>query len=316
MAGGHEVASPVTVFASANDRPFDAVAVAPDGAVYVASRAGEQQSALLLFGRDGDLLGTVPASTPAGDLTGVAVGDDGTVWAIDAATASVLRLDPTTRTLVPVAVAPDLPPCGLLSRGDCTSGPLDGSPDLQGLTVGLDGSLYVADRAQGLVWRLRDGTLAPFVSIDDRFPNEGPIAVSQMADGGLVIALTGRLASVPPGLAAVVRIPVDDDAPGTPVVITDLGVREVPADLVAGATGRVYVTLPSAGVVLDIGVDQGDRIEVGGGGVSPSFRAPTGITLRAGSLLVTDPAPAGDPSRPALVYSVTVTDHPPRRGDR
>jgi len=80
----------------------------------------------------------------------------------------------------------------------------------------------------------------------------------------------------------------------------------VPADVVAGGSGRAYVSLPASGTIADIGIDQGDRIDIRGDATEPAFAAPHGLALRARSLLVSD---ASD-----QLFDLAVEDRPVTRG--
>ncbi len=295
--------------ATSNDRPLgeldvlasvaepgspDGVAVGPDGTVYVVSDdAGDRPSMLWAFTATGDPLDswTTPGQ-PKGrtrGLTGVAVDPDGTIWVVDASTARLLRLDRSTDALVPVAEVDDIPACGILNLASpCESGLLDSAPLLSGVAAAPGGSIVIADRAQGVVWQLAGRKLSVLTTLDDRVAADGPIGLSFLSDDELIVAVGGRLSSFPPGLPAVLQIRLVDGAAQAPVLVADLAVTETPGDVVAGASGRVYVSIPSAGIIADIGVDQGDRIDIVGSSFDPSFVAPTGLALRERSLLVAD----------------------------
>lgn len=286
----------------------DAVAVAPDGTIYVADDdAGRAASRLWAFTAAGAPVDSWAAPGQPADrtrgLTGVAVDDDGQVWVIDAATARVLRLDTEGDRLVPVAGPDDLPACGILNLSSpCESGLLDSAPLLTAIAIAPDGTVVVADRAQGTVWRLEGSSLQVLTTFDDRIAGDGPIGLSFVSDDELIVAIGGRLSSFPPGLPAVLQVRLVDGAADAPVVVADLAVTETPGDLVTGNSGRVYVSVPASGLIADIGIDQGDRIDIVGDGAEASFVAPLGLALRERSLLVTD--------APDRIFDLTVDDRP------
>lgn len=296
----------------------DGVAVAGDGTVYVATdtNAGGP-SQLLAFAPDGARRGSWAVPDQPEDrvrgLTGVAISGDDTVLLTDAATARVLRLDPRSSSLVVVASVPDVPACGVVSGDGCEPGLVDNPPMPTDVAVSPDGLVAVTDHGQSIVWALDGSEVAPLVLLTDRSPTGGPIASSFERSGRLVVAVSSRLASFPPGLPALFRIPVDDagDA-GTPELLVDLADGEVPGDLVASATDRVYVTIPSVGVVADIGIDQGDRIDLVAG--DDGYQAPTGVALRDRSLLLTDPSDFGGPGLFGRLFALTLNDRPVPRG--
>lgn len=297
------------------------VAVGSDGTVYVTTdnaltRGGAGASALLAFDATGDLVHTWPAegqtSPRSHGLTDVVVDDAGTVWVLDGGAARVLRLDRAHSALVEVAEVPDVPACVLgLVSAPCEPGMSDAAPELRGLTGRPGGGVLVADRTQGIVWSLApSGRPTVLAAIDDRLAGEGPVDVAVLGDGSLAVVLSARLGSAPPGLPAVVRIPLSGGTSGTPVVVADLALDDAPTSVVATATDRLYVALSGAGEVADLGLEQGDLIRHGEG-QDPAFDVPTGLALRVGSLLVTNQGPAGAGPDRWAVLAFAVADRPP-----
>lgn len=289
----------------------DDLAVGPDGTVYVVSDddlSTGGPSALWAFSSTGDLLDTWTAPGQPGTrtrgLTGVTVDPDGTVYVTDASTARLLRLDRAKGALVAVAEVDDIAACGLLNLASpCEPGLVDSAPLLTDVASAPDGTIVVADRGQGTLWTLAGGDLEVLTTITDRLPGDGPIALSFASDSELLVAVGARLTSLPPGLPAVLQIRLSNGTAEAPRVVIDLEVAETPGGIVAGDSGRVYVALPASGVVADVGIDQGDRIDIVGDG-DPSFTGPLGLALRDRSLLVAD---ASD-----RIFDLSVNDRPAR----
>jgi len=290
----------------------DGMAVAANGTVYVASDSASGDAPVLwAFSPDGELLDAWPApdapSVRTRGLTGVTVTPGGAVLVADASTARVLRLDREAGSLVPVATVDDLPACGLLSLDlPCEPGMVDRAPLLTAIASAPDGTVVLADQAQGLVWRLAGAEVEVLAALDDRVPGDGPVALSFLTSSELLVAVGARLSSFPPGLPAVLRIRFADGGAGVPELVSDLELGEVPGDVVAGASGRAYVTIPSTGVVVDLGVDQGDRIDLDVGRGEPAVTTPTGIALRERSLLLSEPS--------GPITDLAVDDGPVTRG--
>ncbi len=289
----------------------DDLAVGPDGTVYAVSDddlSSGGPSALWAFSPDGDLVDTWTApgqpTTRTRGLTGVAVDPDGDVWVVDASTARLLRLDRAKGALVPVAEVDDIAACGILNLASpCEPGLIDSAPLLTDVATAPDGTIVVADRGQGTLWRLDGGDLAVLSTITDRLPGDGPIAVSFASDSELLVAVGARFASLPPGLPAVLQIRLNNGTAEAPRVVIDLEVTETPGGVVTGNSGRVYVALPGSGVIADIGIDQGDRIDIAGEG-DPSFTGPLGLALRDRSLLIADTTDR--------IFDLSINDRPVR----
>lgn len=288
------------------------IAVAPDGTVYVVSDdAGPGPSRIVTLNADGEVSDIWEVSgQPEGrrrGLTGVAVDGD-TVVVADASRSTLLFVDRSSGEVEVGPRIPDVPACVLgLVPGACESGVLSSDPELTGVAVADDGVYYVSDRGQGLIWRVVGTSVRPFASFDDRLPGEGPAGVSVDRYGDLIVPMTGRLLTLPPGLSGVYVVRVTRGHASAPRLELELGDRQVPGDLVVGESGRAYLTLPDQDRVLDAGLDSGDRLTVAPG--DPPFSGPSAITLADDALLVAGRGPSADSW---VIHTVTVLDRPAR----
>lgn len=297
------------------------IATGPDGTVYVATgnaltKGGGSPAVVAAFDPTGKPLRSWSIDGMAGTrsigLTDVVVDANGAVWVLDASTARVLRLDRGATAPVVVATVPDVPACAFgLRPSPCEPGFSDGAPELRGLALRPSGGVYVADRVQGIIWSVDHlGAVAPVVGVDDRVAGEGPVDLAVMADGSLVVTLSARLGSVPSGLPSVVRFPANGTGFDAPKVVADLAVGDAPQAVVPTALGRVYVALSGVNAVIDLGLDQGDEVRYGTG-LDPAFDVPVGLSLRDGSLLVTNQGDANADASHWLVIALGVADRPP-----
>lgn len=301
------------------------VAVGPDGVVYVTTdnadgRGTAEPSRLLAFDPDGTLVDSwaVDGQVASGShgLTDVAVDVDGEVWVLDGGSARVMRLDRASDSIEPVAVVPDLPACSLgLVTAPCEPGVSDAAPEPRGLAPRAGGGVLVADRAQGIVWSVTTGgEVTPVTAIDDRVAGEGPVDVAVLADGSFAVVLSARLGSTPPGLPAVLRVPVVDGVAATPELVADLALDDVPTSVVATSSARLFVALSGVNQIIDLGLEQGDQIRHGAG-LDPAFDVPTGLALVDGALLVTNQGPAGSGPDRWAVIAFGVADRPVATND-
>lgn len=293
----------------------EGVAVAPDGTVWVATnnaagRGGTGPGELVAYTPAGVLIGSFPVADQPEDrtvgLTGLAVDARGRPVVADAATGRVLRLDPGGSRFDVVGVIPDVPPCVLaVTGGPCEPGALDAPPEPRGVWVDPDGTVLVADRAQGIVWRVGAGDPTPVVAVTDRLPGEGPFGVT-VDDRGVVVSVTGLASTVPPGDVGIVAF---DD--GAPTVLATWDRSEGVGHLTAGAGGRLWVTLPGADAVRSLTRD-GDPRTYDGGAVTPGFDAPVGVTLGDGHLYVTSQSTVRDDPDAWVIHRIRVDDRPRR----
>ena len=140
----------------------EGIAVAPDGTIYVATnnapgRGGSGSSRIFAVAAEGTVIGSwvlddQPAERANG-ITGLAT-RGALVWALDAATGRLVRLDPRASTLTVVARIPDVPPCLASLSVACEPGVLDNPPEPRALAFGADGTIYVTDRTQAIVWKV------------------------------------------------------------------------------------------------------------------------------------------------------------------
>lgn len=299
----------VALFASLADAAAPgAVATTRSGAVHAATDApaepGAGPSRLLGF----DALGVLTDESDVPDqpddrtrgITGLTATADGALLAVDAATSRLLRH--TTGTWSVLATIPDVPVCLLPADAACQPGLLDTAPLLRGVALGPDGSSYVADAGQGVVWRVQPGGQPePWYAGADLQGEHGVAGLAHDLDGSLLAVVT-RLGGVQAtGAGALLRIPVAaDGAAGERTVVATFAVGEDPVDVAVGASGRRYVPLHggNALVVLD---EQGvEALRV----VDDALQAPTAVDVSTGRVLVTASAP-----RPA-VLAVGVDDRP------
>lgn len=289
----------------------EGIGVAPDGTIYVATnnalgRGGVGPSQILAFSPQGQPLGSwaapdQPEQRTIG-LTGLVVDDEGRVLVADGATSRVLRLDPARSQFVEVATIPDVTTC-LLAPAPCEPGLGDSAPELRGLALRADGSLLIADRAQGIVWHAASGEVEPLLSLDDRLPGEGPFAVVE-DDQGFLVTVTRTASSLPPGAPAVMGF---DRSGSAATIVSTFETTDAPTAMTIGASGRVYVTLSGANAVVSL--DRADdRQFFDGGTADPGFDSPTGITVIEGAILVTSQSTTLNDAARWIIHRMAIAD--------
>jgi sugar lactone lactonase YvrE len=247
--------------------PANAV-VAPDGTVYagtfkaLGASSDNGPSKVFAFSGDGRLQRTftITGQTP-GTAHGVqvaAIDRDGILYLLDQEPARVLKLDPRTGTQTTWATFKRVPNCPATTPAvDCSAGAGGNAPEPDFAAWGHDGSLYVTDYNQALIWRVPPAGGAASVWLTDaRFNGTivGPAGIQLLPDGHTLMlstgggganVLTGKLYSLP--ITA-------DGRPGTLRQLWESGAAEAPDGFAVARSGNVYLALvgPLANAVVEI----------------------------------------------------------------
>jgi sugar lactone lactonase YvrE len=193
---------------------------------------------------------------------------DGLLYILDRAPARVLTLDPATGAQATYATFADVPTCAQADDGPCSDAVADlgAFPDYP--VFAPDGTMYVTDLEQGLLWRVPPGGGEAEVWFTDARLESvfGPNGI-QFADDGrtLLFAQTG---SVPPGTTdagtgKLYLLPVrDDGGPGELEVFWEGRPVDGPDGFAIAASGNVYVALAGANQVLVLSPDGAELARV------------------------------------------------------
>jgi len=203
----------------------------------------------------GQLKRTYPISGQALDkghgLTGIALDAAGRLYVTDVNPPRVLRIDPASGAQTTYATLTNKVPCGQGGPpGNCSSEDVqfgDRPPLPNGAAFGPDGSLYVTDTTQGLIWKIPPGGGSASVWYTN------PALASYIGPNGIRLAADQRTLvfvhsnSQPPGAAdglqgAVYRLPIQADGrPGSIQLFWRGGTNEGPDSLAIAQSGNVYV---------------------------------------------------------------------------
>jgi hypothetical protein len=203
---------------------------------------------------------TITGQTP-GAAHGVQVATvdrSGTLYLLDQAPARVLKLDPRTGRQTTWATFASVPACpNGHPDGGCTLGSGGNAPEPDFAAWGPDGSLYVTDYNQSLVWRVppRGGQARVWLT-DPRFNGiiVGPAGIELLADHRTLMLSTGGGGSNPStGKLYKVRIG-NDGRPGALRQIWESASAEAPDGFAVARSGHIYIALvgPFANAVLEL----------------------------------------------------------------
>jgi sugar lactone lactonase YvrE len=323
---------PARAYVAPNDRVYEGTYENPAG--------GSRPSRIREYAADGTLLHawTVRGQDRSGGQgVQVATSDSrGRLVLLDRTPGRVLLLNARTGRFRHYARFRDLAPCPPGQTGDdCSPTMTDDPPTPNYAAWGRDGSLYVTDYLQAVIWRVPPGGGKPEVWLADHkldgnqfgttgivlAPDGHTLLVMQQSSAGLGDGnpTTGKLYSVPIGR---------HHRPGTVHRIWESEPVDGPDGFWPARSGHVYIALTGSNQIAEIGKD-GSEIErfpstpqTGENGSKVPFDSPSSVMFHGTRLMVANQAFfSGDPTHQAIL-DVEVGERgmpefiPPRAGIR
>ena len=299
--------------------------VGPDRTIYVgtftnAMGSDTGPSKVFAYSPTGQLLRTytIMGQTP-GAAHGVQVAArdaHGLLYLLDQNPPRVLTLDPRTGAQATYGTFRDVMPCvPATPPADCSDTVMDNPPEPDYAAWGPDGTLYVTDYQQAVIWRVPPGGGAAHVWFTDPQIDGsmfGPAGIVLMPDhrtlmfdtsgGGVTTPgnpLTGQLYTL--GIQA-------NGRPGTLHQIWESGPKEAPDGFALAQSGNVYMALvgPATNQLVELspaGTELGrfPSDTSGNNGTSVPFDEPSSVQFDGQRMIVTNDAFfSGDPSHFAL----------------
>jgi hypothetical protein len=313
------------VFARIQAPGFPAMAyVHPNGRVYAGTyvnpSGSSQRSRVFEYAAGGTLLRSwvVPGQDLSKDH-GVQVATSnarGRLILLDRSPARALLLDTVRGTFTQYATFADLAPCLPLQTGpNCSPTVGDREPQANYGAWGPDGSLYVSDFLQGVVWRVPPGGGAAQVWLSDRRLDGGEFGttgLSLAADRRTLLIGQGSSAGLGDGNPATGKIYAveikPDGTPGDMRQLWESGPTDLPDGFGVAKSGRLYV--PLAGTANQIAVVAPDGSEVerfpnspgGGDNGSPiPFDTPSSARFLGTRIIVANQSFTGERDNQALL---------------
>ncbi|WP_171987736.1 SMP-30/gluconolactonase/LRE family protein [Streptomyces sp. MP131-18] len=329
--------TPVDVFAAV---PYpghpEGIAVERDGTVYVGTHQAidggpHSPSRVFAYDRHGRLKHTyvIRGQAPQGQgLVGMALDGEGLLYLLDRNPARVVTLDPRTGRQRSYATFADVPPCAAgrpVTNCSATSGDRPAFAD--DLAFAPNGTLYVTDIEQGLIWRIPPGGGAAEVWFTDpRLESVfGPNGI-RFVDHGRTLMFAQSLHNVSDpedifeGTGRIYTLPIQPD--GGPGRLGLFWEGDEPGEgidgFAIGRSGRVYAALAlpnhNSLLVLDKHGREIERISTDESASHPScqpadipFDAPASVAFTPGhSILVTNQAYFGGPPENQVVLRAQV----------
>jgi sugar lactone lactonase YvrE len=212
----------------------------PPSKVFAYSRRGKLRKEFVIEGQD--------RSNPSYGLYGMAFDRRWRLYAVDAAPPRIVRLNPKTGAQRTYATFPDVRPCPVAGSSQCSDTLLDRPPFPNYPVFAPDGTMYVTDNAQALIWRVPPGGGQPEVwfthsGLESAF---GPNGIGLLPDRrALMFVLTNEDRPGPPDFpAGLYTLPIQGDGTaGEPHLFWETSSFDAPDGFAMGRSGRIYLAL-------------------------------------------------------------------------
>lgn len=289
-----------------------AVVVDPKGPVYTNTLNAESgdtkaTSSVFAFSAEGMLIREFPMkgqdTSQQHGLTGMALDAEGKLYVASLAPPIVYRLDPRTGAQLTYGTMRDVPVCGGSVTTDCSKAVNDMKPWPDYVVLAPDGSMYVTDSLQALIWKVpRGGGKAEIWLTDERLqsligsPGFGPSAMKLAPDNKTLYFTTvqGPPGDGDPTAGRIWTVPIQPD--GKPGELKQLYVAQSadgPGGIGFAKSGKLYVALSGSSqiAVLDASGKELERFpSPSDNNSSPPLDAPVDVAFRGNSLIAANSA--------------------------
>jgi hypothetical protein len=176
---------------------------------------------------------------------------DGRLLLLDKTSGRIIRLDPRTGAQTLYAQVPHLPTCSSAPSGTpCKPATLDLAPMPDYAAWGPDGSLYVTDYQQAVIWRIPPAGGTGQIWLADRSLDGGPFGTAcilLMPDHHTLLfdqASNGGLGGGNPTTGKLYEVPIEaGDRPGPLKQLWESGPADAPDGCALSSSGHIYVAL-------------------------------------------------------------------------
>lgn len=247
---------------------------------------------------------TITGQTPGGDADGVQVAATdrhGMLYLLDQSPARILKLNPVTGAQTTWATFASVPECSNgQPAGACTDGPGGNAPEPDFATWGPDGSLYVTDYNQWLIWRVPPGGGKATVWLTD--PRlygvvVGPAGIELMPGSHKLMFDTGGDLAGDAAAAEGRLYTVPIESNGKPGPLTQIwqskGQAQAPDGFAIARSGHIYVALvgPTGNAIEELSATGSELDLIPGNAVENEqqtipFDAPGSVTFDGNNIIV------------------------------
>src|ERR1700733_2289789 len=241
---------------------------------------------------------------------------EGRLLLLDDTSGRIIRLDPRTGQQTLYSEVPNLPTCSTATSGTpCSPALLDLAPMPDYAAWGPDGSLYVTDYQQAVIWRIPPGGGPARIWLADRRLDGGPFGTACIAllpDHHTLLfdqASNGGLGTLNPTTGKLYTVPIEaNGSPGPMTQIWESGPADAPDGCALAASGDIYLALSGVSNQIVELSPSGQEITrfgqqyTGTNDSSVPFDSPSGVAFLGTQLIIANQSyAAGNKSNMALL---------------
>jgi hypothetical protein len=176
---------------------------------------------------------------------------EGKLLLLDKTSGRIIRLDPQTGAQTPYSRVPDLPLCSSSTPGTpCSPALVDQAPMPDYAAWGADGSLYVTDYQQAVIWRIPPGGGRASIWLADRRLDGGPFGtacITALPGGHSLLfdqASDAGLGSTSPSTGKLYEVTIEHGGgPGPLRQLWESGSADAPDGCALARSGDIYIAL-------------------------------------------------------------------------
>jgi sugar lactone lactonase YvrE len=240
----------------------------------------------------------------------------GRLLLLDKTSGRILLLDPRTGGQTLYSRVPDLPLCSTSTAGTpCSPATVDQAPMPDYAAWGPDGSLYVTDYQQAVIWRVPPGGGTPRIWLADRRLDGGPFGtacITMLPDQHTLLfdqASNGGLGGLNPSTGKLYTVPIEPSgAPGPLHQLWESGPGDAPDGCALARSGDIYLALVGASNQIVELSPSGQELArfgqqySGANNSSVPFDSPSGVAFLGSELLIANQSYfADDPSNQVIL---------------
>jgi len=240
----------------------------------------------------------------------------GRLLLLDKTSGRIIRLDPGSGAQTLYSQVPDLPTCSTSPAGTpCSPALADLAPMPDYAAWGPDGSLYVTDYQQAVIWRIPPGGGPARIWLADRRLDGGPFGTAcivLMPDHHTLLfdqASNGGLGTLNPSTGKLYTVPIQANGePGPLTQLWESGPADAPDGCAVAASGDIYLALVGASnQIIELGpggqeIARFGQQYTGANNSSVPFDSPSGTAFLGTRLIIANQAYAsGNKANQALL---------------